>query len=117
MGEETGVACPVCHCNVLYIEKDLPEIMCPTCEVHGTISVDEGKFSVAWNPDDVREPRFSTPKEIHHLEWIMRHEHVEEPAQIALPDVQETIRRYNEYGTLIGPQKTPRKRVGTGPTP
>ena len=109
LGDDTGVSCPVCHCNVIYIEKDFPEIMCPTCEVHGTVSVEDGKFSVAWNPDDVREPRFSTPKEIHHLEWIMRHERQEEPAQIALPEVQERIQHYNAYGTMIAPAKAPRK--------
>lgn len=109
MGEEAGVSCPVCHCNVIYIEKDLPEIMCPTCEVHGTVAFSGGKFSVAWNPDDVREPRFSTPKEMHHLEWIMRHEHQEEPAQIALPEVQERIGAYNAYGKVIAPEKAPRR--------
>ena len=57
-----------------------------------------GTFSVAWNPDDVREPRFSTPKEIHHLEWIMRHEQQEEPAQIALPEAQEKIRTTTPMG-------------------
>jgi multimeric flavodoxin WrbA len=108
LGEEPAVACPVCHCNILYVEKDLPEIMCPTCEVHGTVSVADGTFSVAWNPDDVREPRFSGPKEAHHLHWIMQHEHVEEPRQIALPEVQERIRRYNEYGRLIRPERTKR---------
>jgi multimeric flavodoxin WrbA len=72
VGEEAAVSCPVCHCNVIYIEKDFPEIMCPTCEVHGIVSANYGRFSVAWNPDDVREPRFSSPK-AHHLEWIMRH--------------------------------------------
>ena len=39
LGDDPAVACPVCHCNILYIEKDFPEIMCPTCEVHGTVSV------------------------------------------------------------------------------
>jgi len=111
VGDEPAVACPVCHCNILYVEKDFPEIMCPTCEVHGTVSVQDAKFSVAWNPDDVREPRFSTPKEKHHLEFIMRHEHQEEPMQIALPEVQQEIRRYNAYGTLIAPERARKKEA------
>lgn len=105
VGEEPAVSCPVCHCNIIYIEKDFPEIMCPTCEVHGIVSAREGTFSVAWNPDDVREPRFSGAKAAHHVEWIMRHEHQEEPKQIALPEVQEKIRRYAAYGTVIAPEK------------
>jgi multimeric flavodoxin WrbA len=105
LGDEPAVACPVCHCNILYVEKDFPKIMCPTCEVHGTVSVTDGKFSVAWNADDAREPRFSGPKEAHHLHWIMQHEHVDEPQQIALPEVQEKIRRYNAYGTMLTPER------------
>jgi flavone/flavonol reductase len=108
VGEESAVACPVCHCNIFYVEKDLPEIMCPTCQVHGTVSARDGKFPVEWNPDDVREPRFSTPKEEHHLEIIMRHEQQEEPLQIALSETQEKIRRYNAYGKVITPEKAPK---------
>lgn len=109
MGDEPAVSCPVCHCNILYIERDFPEVMCPTCEVHGRVSFQDGRFSVAWNPDDVREPRFSTPKETHHLEWIRRHGQEEEPKQIALPDTQEKIQRYNAYGRVIAPEKPSRK--------
>jgi flavone/flavonol reductase len=110
VGQESAVSCPVCHCNILYVEKDFPEIMCPVCEVHGTVSAEDGTFSAVWNVDDVREPRFSTPKEIHHLEWITRHEHQEEPLQIALPEVQEKIRRYNAYGKLIAPERSAGRR-------
>ena len=109
VGEEPAVSCPVCHCNIIYVEKDLPEIMCPICEVHGTVSVEGGTFPVAWNPDDVREPRFSAPKEAHHLEWITRHEQQEEPKQVALAEVQEKIRRYNGYGNVIAPERARRR--------
>ena len=71
----------------------------------------EFAFSVAWNSDDAREPRFSTPKEKHHLEFIMRHEHQEEPLQIALSEVQEEIRRYNAYGKLIAPERARKKEA------
>ena len=108
VGEETGVSCPVCHCNIIYIEKDLPEIMCPICEVHGTVVVEGGCFRVAWNQDEVREPRFSTPKEIHHLGFIEQHE-AEEAVQVALPEVQDKVRTYNAYGKVIAPRKTAKK--------
>ena len=110
LGKDPAVACPVCHCNILYVEKDFPEIMCPTCEVHGMLSVDaDGTYSVAWNEDDAREPRFSGPKEAHHLHWITEHEWVEEPKQLALPEVQAKIAEYNAWGTYIAPEK-PRRR-------
>jgi multimeric flavodoxin WrbA len=108
LGDDPAVACPVCHCNILYIEKDFPEIMCPTCEVHGTISVKDGKYSVAWNEEDVREPRFSAPKEARHLHWIMEHGFVEEPKQLVLPEVQESIKRYDSWGKVIAPTRAAR---------
>jgi multimeric flavodoxin WrbA len=109
-GQETGVSCPVCHCNIIYVERDLPEIMCPTCEVHGTVSFDGGGFRVAWNQDDVKQPRFSTPKEIHHLGFIQQHE-AEEALQVAMPEIQEKIRAYNAYGKMIAPEKAPKGGV------
>ena len=56
LGDDTPVACPVCHCNILYIEKDFPEIMCPTCEVHGMISAAAGR-QVLGGLEPRRRPR------------------------------------------------------------
>jgi multimeric flavodoxin WrbA len=109
LGDDPAVSCPVCHCNILYIEKDFPEIMCPTCAVHGMVSVKEGKYSVAWNRHDVREPRFGVAEEEHHLHWIMEHEWVEEPKQLALPEVQERIKVYNAWGNFIRPPEKSRR--------
>jgi hypothetical protein len=106
LGNDTAAACPVCHCNILYIERDFPEIMCPTCEVHGTVSVKGGTYSVAWSADDVREPRFSGPKAAHHVHWIVEHEWVEEPKQLALPEVKDKIAEFNAWGKVIAPAKT-----------
>ena len=107
VGEETPVSCPLCHCNILYVEKDFPDLMCPVCEVHGKVSVKDGEYSIAWNQDDVKEPRFSTPKERYHIEWIMAHFR-EESVQLALPEVQEKIKEYNAYGKIIGPERDPK---------
>ena len=100
LGEDTAVSCPVCHCNILYIEKDFPSIACPTCQVHGVISFVNGKYQVEWKPEDIKNPRFSTVAEHHHLEWLMRHSK-EEESQLALPETQEKIKLYNDYGTFI----------------
>ncbi|MBN1630907.1 MAG: hypothetical protein JW990_14180, partial [Thermoleophilia bacterium] len=92
-------------CNILYVEKDFPDIMCPVCEVHGKVSVKDGGYSIAWDQDDVKEPRFSTAKERYHIEWIMAHFR-EESEQLALPEVQEKIKEYNAYGKIIGPERS-----------
>ena len=104
LGEDSAVACPVCHCNVIYIEKDFPEIACPTCQVHGTVSYMNGKFQVKWNMEDAKNPRFSKAMEDHHREWILRHKGEETP-QIAMPETQEKIKMYNAYGKFIRPEK------------
>jgi hypothetical protein len=103
MGEDSPISCPVCHCNIFYLEKGLPEIACPTCQVHGTVSFSDGAYKVSWNEDDIKNPRFSTAKEHHHHDWIMRHKEEETP-QIAMPETQEKIKAYNAYGKLIKPE-------------
>ena len=100
MGEDTAISCPVCHCNIFYIEKDFPEIACPTCQVHGTISYASGKYKVAWNADDIKNPRFSTARQHHHGEWIRKHR-TEEGPQIAMPETQSKIKQYEAYGKYL----------------
>jgi multimeric flavodoxin WrbA len=104
MGEESPISCPVCHCNIFYLEKGLPDIACPTCQIHGQVSCDGDTYQVAWNADDIQNPRFSASKQRHHLEWIMRHRSEEEP-QIAMPETQQKIKQYNAYGKYLKPQK------------
>ncbi len=109
VGDDTAVSCPVCHGNIIYIENDFPDVMCPVCEVHGTVSVSDGKYSVAWNADDVKSPRFCTEKERHHLDWIIAH-FKEESAQLAMPEVQEKIKAYNAWGNPITPERAAKNR-------
>jgi multimeric flavodoxin WrbA len=104
VGEDSGLVCPVCHCNVFYVEKDFPEIMCPTCEVHGKVSYKDGKYKVAWKAQDIKTPRFSTAGEDHHHEWIARHR-TEETPQIAMPETQAKLKQYNTWGKFIKPEK------------
>ena len=105
VGQDTAVSCPVCHCNILYIENDFPEIACPTCQVHGSISNDGDKYKVEWNMEDAQYPRFCSAKQHHHLEWIMRHM-TEETPQIAMSETQAKIKQYESYGKVIQPTRT-----------
>jgi multimeric flavodoxin WrbA/uncharacterized Zn finger protein (UPF0148 family) len=104
VGEESPISCPVCHCNIFYLEKGLPDIACPTCQVHGKVSYAEGKYQVAWNADDIQNPRFSASKQHHHMEWIMNHAKEEGP-QIAMPEIQMKIKQYNAWGKYLKPEK------------
>lgn len=104
MGEDTAVSCPVCHCNILYVENDFPNVACPICAVHGTVSQAAGNFRVNWNMEDVKHPRFSFEGEEHHTAWLANH-HTEEFAQLALPETTELIKEYEAYGTFMRPDK------------
>ena len=77
-------------------------VACPTCQVHGTVSFENGGYRIAWNEDDVRNPRFSTAKEHHHMEWLARHR-TEEGPQIETPETQAKIKMYNALGKFIKP--------------
>ncbi len=66
-GEQAGVACPLCHCNVLLVPEDLPYIYCPVCSIRGTIVVDKSnKMKVEWVMKDMEFPRFSMEGIAHH---------------------------------------------------
>ncbi len=104
LGEETPVSCPVCHCNIMYFEKDFPDIACPVCRVHGKVSVAGGKYKIAWNEDDIKNPRFSVLRQRQHLDFVMKHAK-EEAEQVALPETQAKIKQYDAYGKFIKPEK------------
>jgi len=109
LGEDTSISCPVCHCNIFYLEKGLPEIACPTCQVHGTVSFTGSKYKVAWNEDDIKNPRFSTARQHHHGEWIRNH-FKEETPQIAMQETQTKMKQYQAWGIIYN-QLTPKNNI------
>jgi multimeric flavodoxin WrbA len=104
LGDDSPISCPVCHCNVFYLEKGLPDIACPTCQVHGKVSSNRGKYEVTWNTNDIQNPRFSAAKQHHHMEWIMNHAKEETP-QIAMAETQAKLKQYKAYGKYLKPKK------------
>lgn len=72
IGNKTAVECPVCHCNILYVPQDLPEVVCPVCNVHGTIIIDSrGRMKVKWNRAEIQKHRFSEYGVFEHLDLII----------------------------------------------
>lgn len=104
VGDDSPISCPVCHCNIFYLENGLPDIACPTCQVHGKVSNQGGTYRVEWNADDIRNPRFSAEKQRHHMDWIMRHR-TEEGPQLEMPQTQEKIKKCKAYGKYLKPEK------------
>jgi multimeric flavodoxin WrbA len=102
MGEQPHVSCPVCHCSILYVENDFPDIACPICGVHGTVTFNDGKFGAKWNMEQAQNPRFSFEGEKHHSEWLAAH-HKGEFAQLELPETKQLIKEYEAYGKFIMP--------------
>lgn len=102
---EGEVSCPVCHCNVVFVPDDLPNIACPICRVRGVVSVDDGKMKVNWNMEDAKHPRFSYEGEVHHMEWLANHRKEEEPA-LVLGSTKKLMKEYAAYGKFIKPEET-----------
>lgn len=102
VGEDYGVACPVCHGNVVVIPKDLPYIACPVCYVRGLVSTDNGKMKVQWNKDDAKSPRFSYEAVKHHLEWLGTHYGEDFSKQDQLKEIGKN---FESYGKVIKPEK------------
>jgi multimeric flavodoxin WrbA len=105
MGEKPPISCPVCFCNILYVENDLSDVACPVCGVHGKVVGNNGKFGIEWNMEQAKQPRFSRANEKHHTEWMAAH-HKEEFAQLELPETKQLIKEYEAYGKFIEPDKT-----------
>ena len=100
-GEDYGVACPVCHSNVVVVPKDLPYIACPVCYVRGTIHMDNGKMTVKWNQEDATHPRFSYEAVEHHGRWLMTHYGGGAPDQRFM----QRKKQFESYGKIIAPEK------------
>jgi multimeric flavodoxin WrbA len=69
VGEEAGVACPLCHCNILCVPENLPYVYCPICMIRGTVTDDNGKMGVEWNMKDLERPRFCMESFLHHFDY------------------------------------------------
>ncbi len=101
MGEDKDFSCPVCHCDVVKVPDALPEVYCPVCWVRGELYMDNGKMKIKWNPDDVRNPRFSERELAHHFEYI-KNSQIKFFTQDA-ENVKKMLPKYVSYGTVIRP--------------
>ena len=67
LGTPNEVECPVCHCSLLQVPQQLPNVYCPVCWVQGEL-IQEGKqMKIRWNQEDIRYPRFSTRAHLKHF--------------------------------------------------
>ena len=101
VGEDGGVACPVCHSNVIVVPKDLPYVACPVCYVRGVVTGDGGRMKVDWNMEDAAVPRFSHEAVKHHLEWLGSHYGKNFGHQGQL---KQKAKELEAYGKLVRPE-------------
>jgi multimeric flavodoxin WrbA len=99
MGDDSPVSCPVCHCDILKVETALPHVVCPVCDVHGVLMGQGEKMTVAWDPGDVKTPRFSKETLARHLEDLkaMQVKYMTEYRE----KVQELKKPYVDWGTVV----------------
>jgi multimeric flavodoxin WrbA len=101
VGEESGVSCPVCHCNILLVPEDLPYIACPVCYVRGTVSNINGKMKVKWNKADAKNSRFSYEGIMHHGAWMAKGGQRRMKYQEILA---EMVKPFISYGKIVKPK-------------
>lgn len=103
VGDETEVSCPVCHCNVLKVPENLPDVYCPVCWVHGVIYSEDKKLKVKWHEDDIKNPRFSPKFVGQHLELIanLQNKFYKQDQDT----VKERIKKYVSYGNIVRPSE------------
>jgi multimeric flavodoxin WrbA len=101
MGEDKGVSCPVCHCNVVQVFEKLPDVYCPVCWVHGAIYSDGDHMRVKWSEEDAKHPRFSEYGVSTHLQLIksLQMKFFTEDQE----KVKERMPKYKSYGNVIKP--------------
>lgn len=131
MGEEIENSCPSCHVNILQIGNNLPGgvppgtdffhpnlindvmrksppdasyVVCPNCDIWGTIEIKNGKIKVLWDDERAKDSRFDIEFG-KHFELIKRI-HMEAYKQDE--KIKENKAKYRSFGTLVKP---PRKRA------
>ncbi len=100
MGEQSGVACPVCHCNTLVVPENLPHVWCPVCEVRGVITAKNGRMKVVWNEEDAKNPRFTAVHVDHHFSRTGK---TFEKRNRDAKAIEELMKSYSSYGKIIKP--------------
>jgi multimeric flavodoxin WrbA len=99
-GDRTAVECPVCHCNILQVNQDLPQVVCPVCFVHGVIAVDNGKMKINWKEEEIKKHRFSEYGVFEHLDLIIHNLN-------QVPSRQEIVKKlhkeYTSHATYLKP--------------
>ena len=101
VGDDTEVSCPVCHCNVLKVPENLPDVYCPVCWVRGELSASGNKLILKWNKDGIENPRFSPKFVGQHLEFIanLQKKFFTQDQET----VKERIKKYVSYGNISKP--------------
>jgi multimeric flavodoxin WrbA len=100
VGEDYGVACPVCHNNIMVVPKDLPYVACPVCYVRGKISFENNKMKVQWVENDARNPRSSRRAFEHHMMWFGKHYG---PDFTKMDQLKKISKEYESFGKMISP--------------
>jgi hypothetical protein len=101
MGQQSDVACPVCHCNIVQILGDASAVYCPVCWVKGTVNINSGKIKVDWDKESMENPRFSEKAMEMHLELVKGLK--DQWFGHDMPIAKERMKKYANWGKVIKP--------------
>ena len=103
-GVQYDTACPVCHCNLLQVPTQFPEVYCPVCWTRGKIIQSTGRMKVRWNRKDVKYPRFSLEAHLAHFEENSRvREKLLQENKEQFLNKRELMQKYINYGHIVKP--------------
>lgn len=75
--------CPVCHNDLIMIEHDGQDVLCPVCGIHGKAHIDDGKLSVTFSDEEQKRARSTIPGIYEH------HDEIQNMITVCVPKLQE----------------------------
>jgi len=113
LGEESSLACPVCHCDIMQVPDYRPhdpkpkefrykpgDVVCPVCWVHGKLSIDSGRPVVAWDEWDVTHSRLSEYGVYEHLDMLIRFFNERKDS---IEPLKKLKKQMSEYSKVVKP--------------
>jgi multimeric flavodoxin WrbA len=101
MGEEKPNSCPACHCDILQVLDDSATVVCPSCWIHGQISVENGKMNVKWDEWEATHGQWSLYGLYHHMNDLCHRR--SSPSVTAQEELKVLKEKYSTYGKNIRP--------------
>ena len=93
--------CPVCHCSVLELSKELDKAECAVCGVKGPLKTEGGKFRLEISAEQRHLSHILLSGKFHHGDKLKNICLKPDPRMSEIP---ELIKKYNSYLSYSKPE-------------